>query len=125
MLKLLAIATLIAMSLGVLACSDENGGNGDTASERDEFIQDAENRIGDLRTELDELRGEIASGDADEEVEQQADSLETRINEAESELDSVRNASDDEWEELSGSVDEAIGDAGDLAEEIGSELGID
>ena len=126
MLKTFAAGTLVTFSLLALGCSDDDGSgsNGNAANEREEFIQDAEDRIAELRAELEEIRQDIAEGDAGAEVEEQADALESRVQEAEAELDEIRNASDDEWEDLKDSAEQTLDDAGDLVEEIGSEIGI-
>jgi chromosome segregation ATPase len=113
-LCLLALGTLATFAA---ACGDEtDGGNtGPTA---------AEDRIASLRADLDRLRDDVAKGNASEEVKQQADRLDERINEAESELEQVRGASDDEWQALKDRLDETLQDAGNLADEISSGLGL-
>jgi hypothetical protein len=108
-----------------MACSEADNGNPHLESDRDAFVQDAVDRIAELRTELNRMRDDIADGTAAEEVEQQADRLGERIDEAESELEQVRSAGDDEWTALQDSLEKSLQDAGDLAGEISSELGLD
>jgi TolA-binding protein len=124
-LCLLALGTLATFAA---ACGDEtDGGNtGPTGggNEREAFLREAEDRIASLRADLDRLRDDVAKGNASEEVKQQADRLDERINEAESELEQVRGASDDEWQALKDRLDETLKDAGNLADEISSGLGL-
>jgi phage shock protein A len=124
MLRFTATLIVCTVALFGLACSEDEGANSDAESDRDAFIQDAEERIGDLRAELDQLRDDIATGEAAEDVKQQADQLDERINDAEAELDEVRSASDDEWQALRDSLNQTLDDAGDLADKIGNELGL-
>ena len=121
LLRLIAATTLCLGALLGAACSDDGDGNGEG---RDAFIQDAEDQISKLRTELEELRDDIATGDAGAEIDQQASAIEQRIDDAESELDGIRASSDDEWESLKGEFDEAIGEADSLLDDIGIELGL-
>ena len=127
MLKVIAVGAVWAAALLGVACTDDNGNGGSTGSEngREVFIQDAEDRLSALRSELEELKDDIASGDLREVIDQQARAVEQRIDEAESELDDIRASNDDEWEALKERFDEALGEAGSLLDDIGSELGID
>ncbi len=127
-LRILAVTALCTAALFGVACSDdEDSPNGSTGgeSDRESFIQSAENRIAELRSELADLTDQVTSGSADDEVEQQANAVEQRIDEAESELDEIRAANDDEWEDLKDEFDNAIGEADGLLNDIGAELGID
>jgi predicted nucleic acid-binding Zn-ribbon protein len=119
-------AICAALLLG-LACSDDDSddaGNGDSASERDQFIQDAEEKLADLRAELDDVRNDLASGEASDEVEEQADNLEDRIHDAEAELNDIRASSDDEWEALKAKFNDAVGEADALIEDLGDDIGV-
>jgi chromosome segregation ATPase len=119
-----AAVIVLAAATG-LACSDDGtGGDTNAASEREEFIQDVEDRLSELQSDLEQARDDLASGDATQEAEQRVEDLEQRIDEIESELEQVRNASDDEWEALKEDLEETMRDAEDLAGEIGSELGV-
>jgi chromosome segregation ATPase len=125
-LRAFAIIAICVAFLFGLACSDadEHRNGDDTASERDEFVQDAENRIADLRAELENIRDDLASGDAGQEVKEQADNLEDRLHDAEAELDDLRAAHDDEWEDLKAGFNDAIGEADALIDDIAEELGL-
>ena len=121
LLRLIAATTLCLGALLGAACSDDGDGNGEG---RDAFIHDAEDQISKLRAQLEELRDDIATGDAGAEIDKQASAIEQRIDDAESELDGIRASSDDEWESLKGEFDEAIGEADSLLDDIGIELGL-
>jgi predicted nucleic acid-binding Zn-ribbon protein len=124
MLRVLIAVGLCLLATTAVACGEDENGNPISESEREEFIQDVEERIAELRNDLERLREDIASGDANAEIEEQAESAERRLNDAESELEEIRNASDDEWEALKNSIDETLNDAGELVEEIASEAGV-
>ena len=126
MLRLVATFALVACMGAGLACSDDddngviNGANGD----RDQFIEDAEDRLSNLRSELEDARDNIEAGDASEALEQMADDLEQRINDIESDLDDARDAGDDEWQDVRDSLDQTLNDAENLIQEIAGELGV-
>ena len=126
-MSVIALTAVCAALFFGLACSDDDNdaGGGDGANERDDFIQDAEDRIADLRAELEEIRDDLASSDAGREIEEQADNLEGRIQDAEAELDDIRAANEDEWQDLRAAFDAAIGEAGALIGDLGAELGLD
>ena len=115
MLRIMTVgAGALLLLAGGFACSDDDGG--DAESRRDEFVQDAEDRLSDLRTELDQMRDDISSGDAEEDVREQADQLEQRINDAEAELDEIRAANADEWEEMKDRFDSSLKDVENFAD---------
>lgn len=116
-LSFLCLVLLLPAALFVAACDEAD-------PTREDFLRDAEERVMQLREDAAELREDIATGEAAQEVEAEADRLDERIAEAEAKLDEIRASSDDEWEDLKADCETAVGDAGDLAERIGRDLGL-
>ena len=123
MLKAIAIAVLICVALAGVACS--NNKDSRNSNDKAAFMHGAENRIDDLKAQLARLKDDIATGQANDEAQQQADALGRRIDDAQSKLDDIRASSGDQWQNLRGSLDQSLSDAGDLVDQIGGELGID
>ena len=125
MLRIFASGVLCAVALAGIACSNHDGSKATgPESNRERFIQDAQDRIDDLNRKLGDIRDDIASSDADQELQKQAGQLQQRIDDAKSKLDEIRASNSGKWEDLKGNVDQALADAGDFADQIKDKLGI-
>ena len=119
---LLALAALLAISLLLGACGDDDDGNGGIT--RDEIEQDYQDRVDDLQREADELRDALADaeGEARNEVEDGLDALERDLQDARGALDDLRAETDERFDDARNELDaaiDAIGDAlGDLRDRV-------
>lgn len=120
MLRAIAAAGLcLAAILGAGCAGDSNG-----EDDKDAFIQDAEDKIAGLRSQLLEVRDDVATGEAGEEVHQQAEGIERHIDEAETELDEIRAANEGEWQDLRTEFDEAVGEADAMLNDVLKDIGL-
>jgi septal ring factor EnvC (AmiA/AmiB activator) len=95
-----------------LACSDDGNNDDVTLDDREQFEQDAEARLQQIDSEINDLerRIELQGGDAQDDLETELDDLKDERDDLGEKLGDLREASDDEWETLKDDVEDSFDD---------------
>lgn len=131
-----AVAALaFALPLLLVACGDDNGdSNGDsvdipgggtvevTEQDREQFQQEARDRLQDAERELNELRDKVPEGAAEDEIQRGIDELEEGLESLKQRVDDLENADDAEFEQLREDAEKALDDFADMLERFRAEL---
>lgn len=122
-----AVAALaFALPLLLVACGDDNdadsvdipgGGTVEvTEQDREQFQQEARDRLQDAERELDELRDKVPEGSASDEIQRGIDELENGLDSLKERVDELENADDAEFEQMRDDAEKALDDFVDMLE---------